>query len=104
RQDTVFEERVPAIDDATRGPYVDLVGVVPQRREQRVHPQPRLPAEQVGQLAAGRVVLGPGPYAGRRHREQLRPDVDDPAQEALLAFELALPAGHRVEGLPGELA
>src|SRR5262249_3274604 len=47
---------------------------------------------------------GGGPYAARRHREQFRPDVDDPAEEPLLAFQPALPAGHGIEGGPGDLA
>ena len=48
--------------------------------------------------------LGLGPHAGRGHREQLGADVDDAAQEGLLALQLALPAGHPVERGPGQLA
>src|SRR5207248_9729734 len=40
----------------------------------------------------------------RRHGEQFGADVDQAAQEALLAFELALPTGHPVERLASELA
>ena len=82
------------------------VRVVPQRFEQRVNPYPGLLTEQVSQLhALGAVVaLRPGPHAGRRHGEQLRADVHDAGEEALLAFQPALPAAHTVEGGTGQLA
>ncbi|GAA3295333.1 hypothetical protein GCM10020295_22250 [Streptomyces cinereospinus] len=68
-----------------------------------------LAAEGVGELVGLAAVFAPraqefGADAGGAHREQLGADVHDPAQEALLGLHPALPAGHRVERGPGQLA
>lgn len=88
---------------------VQVVGVGPQPPEELVHADAGLPAEHVGELVRlAAVVVGGaqvlGPYDGRAHGEQFGADVHDPAEEALFGLHPALPAGHGVEGGPGQLA
>src|SRR5688572_21797964 len=66
RDDAVLEEGVTAGDHPLGGGGVDRVGVVPQPGEQRLCPQPGLPAEQVGQLHALRVLIPLGPRLDAR--------------------------------------
>ncbi|CAM4153165.1 hypothetical protein NOGI109294_26155 [Nocardiopsis gilva] len=67
-------------------------------------------AEGVGQLVGALSALGVflavavGAQDDRGHGEQLRADVDDAGEEALLGLHPALPARHAVEGGAGELA
>ncbi|CAM3627728.1 hypothetical protein NORO109296_00565 [Nocardiopsis rhodophaea] len=67
-------------------------------------------AEGVGQLVGPLPALGAllavavGAEHDRGHGEQLRADVDDAGQEALLGLHPSLPARHAVEGGAGELA
>src|SRR5262249_61443504 len=63
--------------------------------------------ERVGQFDGGvavRLAQLLRSHAARADREQLGADVDDPAEEALPVLELALPARHSVERLPGQFA
>src|SRR5512133_2138403 len=106
--DARLQPGVVAAQDALGGRVVAGVVVGPQVVEEPLDPAAGAPAEQLGQLdrllGRGRAVVDqhPGPHAGGADREQLGADVDDPAQEPLLALQPALPAGHAVEGRAGE--
>ena len=96
-----------AVEHLLRRGVVAVVGVGPQPREVGVDAAAGLPAEQVGELDGARLpVLGQHLRAddAGAHREQLRPDVDDAAEERLLLLQPALPAAHAVERRAGELA
>ena len=108
--DPLLDERVAALEHALGERVVLDVVVAPERAEQRPDAAPRLAAEQVGELgglggALGVLRRGSCRVDHRRgHREQLRADVDDPAEHRLALLELRLPAPHRVEGRASQLA
>ena len=97
-EDALLEPGDVTVEHRGRQLAVGVVGVGPQLVEQHLDPQPRLAAERIGEaLRRPPVRPGPpqehvGPYARGRHREQLRADVHDPAEEPLVVLH---PACHR---------
>src|SRR5919106_3879601 len=108
-EDIRLEPDVLACQDGLGELLVHRIGVRPQGVEEPLDAESGLPAERVRELR--RLLTVPTLVAEHlradaagRHGEQLRPDVDDAAEEALLALQLRLPPRHAVEGLPGQLA
>src|SRR5215813_4704327 len=108
--DAFFEPGVAPREHTPGQRRVRCISIVPELAEQLLRAQPGLDAEHVGELAGDGSPLGPvglgvhlGADADGADREQLSADINNPAQEPLLALELALPACHRVKGGPGQL-
>src|SRR5882724_1317668 len=109
-EDPLLEPRVAALHHPLGGGVAVVVVVGPQIVEQPVDPPAGLRAEEIGQfegrLRLAGILVGqrPGVHAGGGDGEQFAADVDDAAEEGLLLLQRALPARHRVEGRPGQLA
>ncbi len=108
--DALLEEAVLAGEHLLRELVVLVVDVVEELLEERLGAATSLERERVGQLArlggAARLLGLEGLRVddGGRHGEDLRADVDDAAEDALLVLELGLVAADRVDGAARELA
>src|SRR5439155_24651781 len=92
-EDALLEPYVVPVEHIVRQRPVGVIAVAPQFVEPLICPDAGLTAERVSE-PDGRIIHSGTlcPDAGGRHREQLCTDVDYPAKEPLLVFQLALPA------------
>ena len=85
--DALLHPRVATLKHSASQRPVGVVAIPPEAVEQLLGPNPGLLAKRVGEFDGGAVrPVSLRPDARRGHREQLRADIDDPAQESLLVL------------------